>query len=101
MTHLVLGKKVISDIANEGKLPGITTYTNMTNCYDRVAHPFTSLYVQYFGIEFTYLAILFRAIYSMEIFLSIAYRVSKAYYSSGEDRLFEGVVQGSSVALAL
>ena len=58
------------------------------NYYNRVAHPFASLYAQYFGVEITYLAILFRAIYSIKIFLHIACRVSEAYYSISEGRLF-------------
>ena len=68
-THLALDKKLISKIVNARKLPIITIYVNATNCYNRVTHLFASLYVQYFGAETIYLAILFRAIYSMKIFL--------------------------------
>ena len=42
-THLILNKKLIADIANVRKLPMITTYADVTNCYDRVSHPFASL----------------------------------------------------------
>ena len=43
-THLVLDKKLISDIANVRKLPMITICADATNYYNRVAHPFASLY---------------------------------------------------------
>ena len=87
-THLALDKKLISDIANVRKLPTITVYADVTNCYNRIAHPFSSLYMQYFGAEITYLAVLFRAIHLMKMFLWTAYGVSEAYYSSDEGRLF-------------
>ena len=41
--HLVLDKKLISDIVNIRKLPRTTMYTDMTNCYSRVTYLFTSL----------------------------------------------------------
>ena len=65
MTHLVLDKKLIYDIVNTRKLLTITACTNATNYYDKVAYPFASLYIQYFGAEIIYLATLFRAIHLM------------------------------------
>ena len=41
--YLVLNKKLISDIVNIRKLPTITIYVDITNCYNRVVHPFASL----------------------------------------------------------
>ena len=58
-THLALNKKLIADIANIRKLPTITICADATNYYDRVAHPFASLCPQYFGLEITYLTVLF------------------------------------------
>ena len=58
-THLILDKKLISDIANVRKLPMITICANAANYYDRVAHPFGSLYMQYFGLDLSYLVVLF------------------------------------------
>ena len=69
VTYLVLVKKLISDIASVRKLPTITVCAIVTNYYKRVAHPFASLYMQYFGAEIIYLAILFRAIHLIKIFL--------------------------------
>ena len=87
-THLALDKKLISNIANMRKLPMITICADATNCYDRVAHPFASLYIQYFGLELSYLVVLFRAIQSMKMFLRTTFGVSKNYYSGNNDRLF-------------
>ena len=91
-THLALDKKLISDIANMMKLPMITIYTDVTNCYDRVAHPFASLCTQYFGLDLSYLVVLFRAIQSMKMFLRTAFGVSEHYYSGDDDRPFQGIV---------
>lgn len=80
-THLALNKKLIADIANVRKLPTATICADATNCYDRVAHPFASLCAQYFGLEITYLTILFRAIQSMKMFLRTSHGISTTYYS--------------------
>ena len=37
----------------------------------------------------------------MKMFLRTAFRVSEHYYSGDDDRLFQGIVQGSGAALAL
>ena len=100
-THLALNKKLISDIANVRKLPMITICADATNCYDRVAHPFASLCAQYFGLEVSYLAVLFRAIQSMKMFLRTSYGISQTAYSGEEGRPFQGLVQGSGAAPAL
>ena len=83
------------------KLPIITICADATICYDRVAHPFASMYTQYFGVELSYLVVLFRAIQSIKIFLQTAFRVSEKYYSGNKGRLFHGVVQGSGAAPVL
>ena len=75
-THLVLNKKLIADIANMRKLPMITICADATNYYDRVAHLFTSLCAQCFILEISCLAVLFRAIQSMRMFLRMSHRIS-------------------------
>ena len=80
-THLALSKKLIADIANVRKAPTITVCADATNCYDRVAHLFASLCAQYFGLEITYLTILFQAIQSMKMFLRTSHGISTTYYS--------------------
>ena len=87
-THLALDKKLIADIANMRKLLTITICADATNCYDRVAHPFASLCAQYFGLDVMYLAVLFRAIQSMKIFLCTLYGISENYYSDNEGKPF-------------
>ena len=42
-THLALRKTLIADISNTRKLLTVITCVDATNCYDRVAHPYTSL----------------------------------------------------------
>ena len=64
----------------------ITICADVTNCYDRVAHPFASLCAQYFGLELSYLVVLFRAIQSMKMFLRTEFGVSENYYSSDDDK---------------
>ena len=53
-THLALSKKLIADASNIRKLPTATICADATNCYDRVAHPYASLYSQYFGLYVIY-----------------------------------------------
>ena len=43
-TYLVLNKKPIIDIANVKKVLIVTIHIDAINYYDRVIHPFTSLY---------------------------------------------------------
>ena len=100
-THLALDKKLIADIANVRKLPMATICADATNCYDRVAHPFASLCAQYFGLELTYLTVLFQAIQSMKMFLRTSHGISTNYYSDTIGQPFQGVVQGSGAAPAL
>ena len=66
----------------------ITIYTNVTNCYNRVAYLFASMCAQYFGVELSYLVVLFRAIQSMKMFLQTVFRVSEQYYSGNKGRQF-------------
>ena len=47
-TNLALSKKLIANISNIRKLPTITMCPDATNCYVRVAHPYSSLCSQYF-----------------------------------------------------
>ena len=48
--YIALNKKLIADIANQVKSPLIVISVDATNYYDRVAHPFASLTIQYFGV---------------------------------------------------
>ena len=83
-TYLALDKKLITDIANVRKLLTIISYADTMNCYNRVAYPFTRLCVQYFGLDIIYLAVLFRAIQSMKMFLCTLHGMSENYYSDNE-----------------
>ena len=48
-----------------------------------------------------YLAVLFRAIQSMKMFLRTSHGMSETYYSDNEGQPFQGVVQGSEAVPAL
>ena len=48
--HITLGKKLISDIGNQIKLPIITISANATSCFDRMAHPFTAMTCRHFEL---------------------------------------------------
>ena len=39
-TYLALNKKLLANMSNVRKLPTVTIYTNATNCYNGVVHPF-------------------------------------------------------------
>ena len=71
--HLALNKKLIADIADVRKLPMIAICADATNCYDRVAHPFASIYSQCFGLELSYLIVIFKAMQSMKMFLRTSF----------------------------
>ena len=61
-THLALRKIIIEDVSNTKKLSATTTHAEATKCYDRVAHHRASLCVQCFGMDLSYLVVLFRTI---------------------------------------
>ena len=56
---------------------------------------------QCFRLELSGLVVLLKAIQLMKIILRTSFRVSKNYHSDDKDRLFQGALQDSSVALAL
>ena len=53
----------------------ITICADATKCYDRVAHPFTSSYAQYYELGISYLVVLFKAIQSMKILLRMSFEI--------------------------
>ena len=72
----------------------------MCRCYDRVAHPYTSLCFQYFGLGICYSLVLFQAIQSMKMHLHIAFGASTSFYTS-DAQPFQDSVQGNRAAPAL
>ena len=72
-THLALNKKLITDIVNIYKLPMVTIYTEVANCYDRVAYLFASLCTQYFRLD-----------ESMKIFPWTSHGILITYYTNTE-----------------
>jgi len=60
--YLALNKKLIVDIANMRKILIVTICEDAINSYGRVVYPFASLHAQYFGLEVSYLLVLFRII---------------------------------------
>ena len=78
----MINKKVFSDISNQKKASSVVISADTTNCYNRIAHPFTSLTAQYFRVQLSYLLVLFKAIQNMKIFLKISYRILTSSYHS-------------------
>ena len=52
------------------------------NYYDQVPCPFAILCAQYFGIDVSYLLVLFRKIHNIKIHLRAAYGFSANHYAS-------------------
>ena len=83
--YLALSKKNISDVNKTHKEPMISICVGATNCFYRVAHPFVSLNLQYFGLNACYLIILFQLTQANMLF-------------SANSQLFQEVVQLNIVA---
>lgn len=56
--HTVINKKLIVDISNKNKDPSAVISADATKYYDKVAHPFTSLTVQHFGVHIDFILVL-------------------------------------------
>ena len=78
---MALNKKLITDIANQAKSLSIVVSADATDCYDRVAYPFTSLTAQHFGVQINYILVLLKAIQNMTIHIQTAYEVLSSAYS--------------------
>ena len=85
---LALNKKLIANIASAWKVPTFTICADVTNFYDRVAHPFASLHTQYFRLEITYVTVLSRAIQTIKIFLRTSYGILETFYSRNNETPF-------------
>ena len=81
-------------------LENYTICTDDNNCYDRVDHPYASLFSQYFGMEIFYRLVLFKKIKSMKMHLRTDFGVSNSFYSSN-GQLFQGAVQGNGAAFLI
>ena len=84
--YLALNKKLIADIANTRKKLIVVMYTDAINSYNRVAYPFNSLHMQYFGLEVFYLLVLFRIIQMMKIFLYVLFKVLDRFYTRDNEK---------------
>ena len=42
-TYIALNKKIIADISNQTKKPSVVISADTTNCYNRIAHSYTSI----------------------------------------------------------
>ena len=86
--HIILEKKLISNISNQIKLPIIMISANTTNCFDRMAHPFAAITCRHFGLQIKYILILFLSIQSIRMYLKISFSILTSYYTGTSDRLF-------------
>ena len=79
----------------------VIIYTDTMNCYDRVVYLFTSLSAQYFGLDVTYLLVLFGIIKLIKIYLCMLFKVLRQFCTRDNCQLFQGVDQSNSIALSL
>ena len=56
--YVTINKKLIVDISNKNKDPSAVISADATKYYDKVAHPFTSLTVQHFGVHIDFILVL-------------------------------------------
>ena len=92
---------LITDIVNIKKLSIIIIYLDATTYYYSVTYPFASLSTQNFYLESTYLAILFKAIQIIKMFLRTSFSIFEVFYIKKKDRSFQRLIQGKGGALAL
>ena len=88
MTRLDLNKNIILDIANIKKLTTATMCADTTNCCDRAVHPFASLCAQYFGLDVTFLLVLFETTQMMKMCLRTTFGMSHMFYNGEEGQPF-------------
>ena len=60
--YIAINKKVITDIVNQAKFPYIIVSVNASNCFDRVAHPISTIICKHFGLPMEYISTFFSMI---------------------------------------
>ena len=90
--QLVVNKKLISNIVNQHKKPSIIISTDISNCFDHIAHSITSMAYHHFRLPLPYLFTLFKTIKSMNIFLTTVHGISTSSYSGTKDYPFQRMI---------
>ena len=60
--QLAINKKLLSDTANEWKMPSITISVDTSNCFDHIAHPLARAIYHRFSLPLNYIVTLFSTI---------------------------------------
>ena len=81
LIHIVLNKKLVSDIANQSKKPTVVVSADASNCYDQIMHPIASLTCQHFGLNLEYLLLLFGIIQILKMYLRTSFGLSMQFYT--------------------
>ena len=84
MIYVAINKKLITDIANQRKLPQVIISADATNYFNRVAHPYSGIVCQHFGLLLSYVSIFFEMIQQIIMYLITSYGVSNNFYSGNE-----------------
>ncbi len=95
-----LVKVLFYDIIRQMRLPAGISAVNADNCYDRIAHPITSLVFQSLGTKKKACKSFFTTIQDMKFFLRIGFGDSKEYASATGEIKTQGLCQGNGAAPA-
>ena len=95
---MAINKKLLVDIANQSRLPYATVSADVSNCFDRVAHPILALSCSHFGLSKHYIEAFFTIIQQMKIYLLTAHGISSTFYTSTHLNSFQGLIQGNGAA---
>ena len=78
--HIVVDKKLITDIANQFKTLHVIISVDASNCFDRVTYPISTIICKHFGLPMEYILTFFSMIQDMQMHLLTACRISENYY---------------------
>ena len=91
-------KVLYFDYLRINKLNGAFLAMDLENCFDRMAHPVSSLCTQRLGVSPKITSCMINALCSMKHFIRTAYGDSDVYYTGESNRPFQGGIQGNGAA---
>jgi len=97
-----LVKTMFFDYLRLHRLPGAFCAMDLMQCFDRMAHPVSSLAAQRLGVPKNISQSMIRTIMSMKHYIRTAYGDSDFYYGGeDEDFVLQGAIQGNGAASPL
>ena len=98
--HSALTCQFFLDISNLQCKPCIIISADATNCFDRIAYPFSGLTYRYFGLHLHYIVVLLSTRQSIKMYVRTTFRILKEYYSA-TGKPFQEAIQGNAAATIL